>query len=51
MVGTTASDGDLLTDTDTDLFPFLKVMLTFTQATDGARLYIEMSADLLLRES
>ena len=31
-------------------FPYLKVSLQFNQSTSGARLYIELSADLQLRE-
>lgn len=47
----TVAAGYLGTDTQTDLFPYLKVMVTFSQSTSGARFYIELSADLLLRES
>jgi hypothetical protein len=43
----------IVSDTDTDLFPFLKMVVTGTQgaATGGQSLYALLSADLLLREA
>ena len=49
---TNQSDGALSTDTDTDLYPFLKMYAKGTQgATNGARVFAVLSADLLLREA
>lgn len=43
--------GNLVSDTDTDLYPFLKVVVTAQQGSSGATpLFAVLSADLLLRE-
>jgi hypothetical protein len=43
--------GSLVTDTDTDLFPWLKIYAKGTQGTaSGGRIFAVLSADLLLRE-
>ena len=48
----THSAGNLVSDTDTDLYPFLKLILTAQQSgTGGTALYAVLSADLHLRES
>lgn len=51
-VSSSQSAGSLVSDTDTDLYPFLKIVLTAQQgSTNGAPLFAVLSADLHLRES
>ncbi len=38
-------------DTDTDLFPFLKIVVTGTYNTAAARMFAVLSGELLLREA
>jgi hypothetical protein len=48
----TQSAGALVSDTKTDLYPFLKMYAKATQGgTNGARVFAVLSADLLLREA
>ncbi|MFV8752990.1 hypothetical protein ACNOYE_20785 [Nannocystaceae bacterium ST9] len=46
-----ATSVGLQSDTDTDLYPFLKMYVTGTYDTTTAKLYAVLSADLLLREA
>ncbi len=51
-VVSTLSAGSLVSDTDTDLYPFLKLVLIAQQGSSpGTPLYAVLSADLHLRES
>jgi hypothetical protein len=51
-VSSSHSAGSLLSDTDTDLYPFLKIVLTAQQgSTSATPLFAVLSADLHLRES
>lgn len=46
------SDGDLTSTTDSNLYPYLKIQITFSQdATGSTTLFAELSADLLLRDT
>lgn len=48
----TQAAGAIVTDTETDLYPFFKMFATGTQgSTNGARIFAVLSADLLLREA
>jgi len=48
----TATAPALLTDNASDLDPFLKLILTFNQhSTAGTDFWVELSADLILREA
>jgi len=52
-IASTDSAGSLLSDTDTDIYPFMKMVVTGTQgaSTGSQSLYAVLSADLLLREA
>jgi hypothetical protein len=45
------SKGTSTTDIDTDMFPFLKIVVTGTYDTAAARMFAVLSGDLLLREA
>jgi hypothetical protein len=48
----TQTAGALVTDTETDIYPFFKMFATGTQGTSpSARVFAVLSADLLLREA
>jgi hypothetical protein len=50
-ISSSLAAGSLVSDTDTDLYPFLKIVLTATQGSASATpLFAVLSADLLLRE-
>jgi hypothetical protein len=45
------SAGDLKSSTSTDLYPYLKIQITFSQDTaGGTAFFAELSADLLVRD-